>query len=138
MDLKLKGQKALVTGGSKGIGLAVAKQLSLEGCDVELEHVDQVGLEPGARQPANFPHRAGTPELGVRQVDQLGEQLVERDRASAAGSDGVGPSKRIEDQRRVIGLEYSEQSDGRTIPDDQMRFYLDQVRFSRWTFSSSV
>ncbi|GAA4794060.1 DUF3011 domain-containing protein [Lysobacter hankyongensis] len=41
----------------------------------------------------------------------------------------------VEDQRRVIGLEYGEQSDGRTIPDDQMRFYLDQVRFSRWTFS---
>jgi Protein of unknown function (DUF3011) len=40
----------------------------------------------------------------------------------------------IEDQRRVIALEYSEQSDGRAIPDDQMRFYLDQVRFSRWTF----
>lgn len=39
------------------------------------------------------------------------------------------------DQRRVIALEYREQSNGRTIPDDQMRFYLDQVRLSRWTFS---
>lgn len=39
------------------------------------------------------------------------------------------------DQRRVIDLEYRERSGGRGIPDDQMRFYLDQVRFSRWTFS---
>lgn len=39
------------------------------------------------------------------------------------------------EQRRVIGLEYSEQSRGRSIPEDQMRFYLDQVRLSRWTFS---
>lgn len=39
------------------------------------------------------------------------------------------------EQRRVIGLEYSEQSRGRSIPEDQMRFYLDQVRLSHWTFS---
>jgi hypothetical protein len=41
----------------------------------------------------------------------------------------------VPDQRRVIALEYEEQSNGRRIPDDQMRFYLDQVRQSRWTFS---
>lgn len=39
------------------------------------------------------------------------------------------------EQRRVIALEYSDQSGGRRIPEDQMRFYLDQVRLSRWTFS---
>lgn len=39
------------------------------------------------------------------------------------------------DQTRVISLEYREQSSGRTIPNDQLRFYLDQVRQSRWTFS---
>lgn len=39
------------------------------------------------------------------------------------------------EQSRVIGLEYREQSRGRQIPDDQLRFYLDQVRLSRWTFS---
>lgn len=39
------------------------------------------------------------------------------------------------DQERVIGLEYSEQSRGRRIPDDQLRFYLDQVSRSNWGFS---
>jgi hypothetical protein len=39
------------------------------------------------------------------------------------------------EQERVISLEYREQSNGRVIPNDQMRFYLDQVRLSRWTFS---
>ncbi len=39
------------------------------------------------------------------------------------------------DQVRVISLEYSEQSRGRRIPDDQLRFYLDQVNRSSWTFS---
>jgi Protein of unknown function (DUF3011) len=40
----------------------------------------------------------------------------------------------VTDQRRVIALEYSDQSGGRTIPEEQMRFYLDQVRLSNWTF----
>lgn len=39
------------------------------------------------------------------------------------------------DQARVIGLEYQEQSGGRRIPDDQLRFYLDQVNRSNWSFS---
>ncbi|WP_240097562.1 DUF3011 domain-containing protein [Thermomonas flagellata] len=41
----------------------------------------------------------------------------------------------VPDQTRVISLEYREQSRGREIPNDQLRFYLDQVRLSRWTFS---
>ncbi|MDA0830719.1 MAG: short-chain dehydrogenase/reductase [Proteobacteria bacterium] len=36
MDLNLEGKRALVTGASKGIGLAVAKGLLFEGCDVHL------------------------------------------------------------------------------------------------------
>jgi hypothetical protein len=41
----------------------------------------------------------------------------------------------ISDQQRVISQEYAEQSGGRRIPDDQMRFYLDQVNRSSWGFS---
>ena len=36
MDLELVGKRAIVTGGSRGIGLAVAEQLAAEGCDVAL------------------------------------------------------------------------------------------------------
>ena len=36
MDLQLKGKRALVTGGSKGIGKAIARALLLEGADVAL------------------------------------------------------------------------------------------------------
>jgi NAD(P)-dependent dehydrogenase (short-subunit alcohol dehydrogenase family) len=39
MDLKLKGKKAIVTGGSAGIGLAVARLLAEEGVEV----ADRVG-----------------------------------------------------------------------------------------------
>ena len=34
MDLLLQGKKAIVTGGSRGMGKAIARQLALEGCDV--------------------------------------------------------------------------------------------------------
>src|SRR5205085_4304175 len=36
MDLKLKGRSALVTGGSKGIGFAIAQFLAAEGCKLVL------------------------------------------------------------------------------------------------------
>jgi len=40
------------------------------------------------------------------------------------------------DQQRVIGNEYREQSNGRSIPNDQLTFYLDQVSRSNWGFSN--
>lgn len=39
------------------------------------------------------------------------------------------------DQVRVIRLEYREQSGGREIADDQLRFYLDQINRSNWRFN---
>ena len=36
MDLNLTGRSALVTGGSKGIGLAIAHSLAAEGCNLHL------------------------------------------------------------------------------------------------------
>lgn len=36
MDLKVKGQEALVTGGTKCIGPAIAETLSDKGCDIAL------------------------------------------------------------------------------------------------------
>ncbi len=45
MDINLTGQTALITGGSKGIGRAVAERFAAEGCDVHLVARTQADLD---------------------------------------------------------------------------------------------
>jgi NAD(P)-dependent dehydrogenase (short-subunit alcohol dehydrogenase family) len=49
MDLQLKGKSVLVTGGSKGIGLACAKAFAAEGCRIHLAARDKDRLAQAAR-----------------------------------------------------------------------------------------
>ena len=48
MDLQLKGLKAIVTGGTKGIGLAIARTLAREGADVAICARDAAAVEAAA------------------------------------------------------------------------------------------
>ena len=48
MDLGLRGRRVLITGGSKGIGMACADAFAAEGCDVVIASCSQAGLDGAA------------------------------------------------------------------------------------------
>lgn len=68
----------------------------------------------------------------------LGLALLAGGAHAQVGSKAYAPENlrqlAIQDRVRVIELEYAEQSRGRTIPDDQLEFYLAQID-SGWSFS---
>lgn len=52
MDLELTGKRAIVTGGSRGIGKAIARELALEGVDVVIAARDKAILDETASELA--------------------------------------------------------------------------------------
>ena len=50
MDLELAGKTAIVTGGSRGIGKAIARELASEGVDIAIVARDQAMLDETARE----------------------------------------------------------------------------------------
>jgi len=65
MDLGLRGRRALITGGSRGIGFAVAEALAAEGAAVGLLARDADGLAVAApRLEEAYLQLTGAPETG--------------------------------------------------------------------------
>ncbi|MBI2315500.1 MAG: SDR family NAD(P)-dependent oxidoreductase, partial [Betaproteobacteria bacterium] len=60
MDLKLKSKAVLITGGSKGMGLACARAFLGEGARVALASRDQANLDRAAKQLAAEGHEVAT------------------------------------------------------------------------------
>ena len=73
MDLKLKGKRALITGGSRGIGLAIAKTLSAEGCSVAICARDKETVDEAAEDLKSL----GNPVIGL-QADVLNGDDIDR------------------------------------------------------------
>ena len=65
MDLKLGGRTALITGGSKGIGFAVARHFVAEGCKVRLAARSKEDLEAAAEKL----RKAGAADVRVYALD---------------------------------------------------------------------
>lgn len=61
--VSLEGKVAAVTGGAKGIGLAIARRLAEAGADVMIGDIDKEGAEAAAEEVLTFGHRAVGAEL---------------------------------------------------------------------------
>jgi 3-oxoacyl-[acyl-carrier protein] reductase len=83
MDLGLRGSRALITGGSKGIGFAVADALAAEGVAVGLVARDAGGLADAAGRLAARGTLVATAAADVMDVDALNRAVGEI--ASALG-----------------------------------------------------
>src|ERR1700749_3874332 len=80
MELGLQGKHAIVTGGSRGIGKAIARELAREGVDVAIVARNKQDLEATARELATETNRRIVPIA----ADVTSKEQVERMVAEAA------------------------------------------------------
>ena len=81
MDLLLNGKKIMITGGSKGIGLACAKVLAAEGADIVISSRSRENLEAAARQIGSHKgelHIFPTVVSRMEEIDALAEFVKKR------------------------------------------------------------
>jgi NAD(P)-dependent dehydrogenase (short-subunit alcohol dehydrogenase family) len=83
MDLGLKGRRVLITGGSKGIGLACAQRFAAEGCSLHLVSRDQGRLD-AARAAIRAQHPV---EVTLHAADLRDGAAVKRVAAAAGAVD---------------------------------------------------
>ena len=107
MDLDLQGKRAVVTGGSRGIGKAIARQLAFEGCDVAITARTIADLESTAAALSEETGRTVVPVvcdtgdddsvrgMSRRAIDALGGVDILVNNAAKPG--GQGPVPRLSD-----------------------------------------
>src|SRR5262245_8554117 len=112
MDLGLQGKCAIVTGGSRGIGKAVARELAKEGVDIAIVARNHKDLEATARQLASESNRRIVPlaadvtskEQVDRMVDEAAKQLggvhilVNSGSAPGGSATATGPIETVVDE----------------------------------------
>jgi NAD(P)-dependent dehydrogenase (short-subunit alcohol dehydrogenase family) len=76
VDLKLAGKKAIVTGGSKGIGRETARILAEEGCDVAITAREEGRLKDVAEEIATATGRTILPLAGDMSVQEDVERCM--------------------------------------------------------------
>ena len=112
MDLGLQGKKAIVTGGSLGIGKAIARELAREGVDVAIVARTKDRLETAAKElssetgrrviaiPADVTSRAQVDGMVAQAAAQLGglHILVNSGSAPGGSATAVGPIESVVDE----------------------------------------
>jgi NAD(P)-dependent dehydrogenase (short-subunit alcohol dehydrogenase family) len=110
MDLGLDGKHAIVTGGSKGIGKAIARELAREGVDVAIVARSRELLESAAKELAAETKRRILPLVAdvtsKEQVDRMVAEAAERlgglhilvNSGSPPGGTATGPIETVVDE----------------------------------------
>jgi NAD(P)-dependent dehydrogenase (short-subunit alcohol dehydrogenase family) len=112
MDLGLKGKKAIVTGGSLGIGKAIARELAREGADVAIVARTKEVLEAAASElaagtgrrviaiPADVTSRAQVDGMVAQAAAQLGglHILVNSGSPPGGSASATGPIETVVDE----------------------------------------
>ena len=86
MDLELTGKRALVTGGSRGIGKAIATELAREGADVAIAARDRARIDATV---AEIAAASGRNIFGTTLDAANGDSIKEMVRASAEALGGI-------------------------------------------------
>lgn len=106
MDLRLEGKRAIVTGGSRGIGKAIARQLALEGADVVIAARNAGPLEDAAAELSHETgrrvvpivvdtgHRESVNRLVAASIERLSQIDILVNNAAVPG--GISPATRLE------------------------------------------
>jgi NAD(P)-dependent dehydrogenase (short-subunit alcohol dehydrogenase family) len=111
MDLELSGKRAIVTGGSRGIGLAIGRALAAEGADVALVARDKNALDAAG---AALAAQSGRTVLAVRADTGDDRAVREMVRAVADGLGGVDilvNAAAMPNTGAVIGIDGFDESD---------------------------
>jgi NAD(P)-dependent dehydrogenase (short-subunit alcohol dehydrogenase family) len=87
MDLELTGKRAIVTGGNRGIGLAIARALAAEGAHVALVARDKAALEAARESVAAQP---GAERKVIAVAADTGSDQSVRDMAAAVAAEFGG------------------------------------------------
>ncbi len=77
MDFGLQGKVALVTGGAKGIGKAIAVALSQEGCFVAITDIDEMHLEETVQELRSMGARCTGKVMNVTHRDEVFSCIAE-------------------------------------------------------------
>ena len=112
MDLGLHGKRAIVTGGSKGIGKAIARELAREGADVAIVARTRDQLESAAREiasetkrrilalPADVTSKAEVDRMVTEAAQRLGglHILVNSGSPPGGSAGATGPIESVVDE----------------------------------------